>query len=599
MCCTCTVSYVNIVRSRAGMPGFTSPVSPTGSVIHHAPSNASDKLHSVVESLNKGSVKGSDEEDAFADMPGMESGTDSDEGGPPSARKRRLKDIAKGLATKKLHPHAFYSRGAKSRVEEPSSPSEVPLRHVRHKDASNGSSRSALSASILSDVPLRHVINKDASKGSSISASDKSVCAASVKSQPLPSSGEQAVAPGFLLRLDKDKKRYSTSGEQSIAAASVSRLNKDRSEAQSISTDSFSVCAEQVRPAEDDGKGGACLVCPVLSKAELLQQEEVKGKWQKGNKRRRGKDAVVNEKQMMKNVMKGMQIRKRAKIHDSNIKNVSRQSGRVCSCFATKGVNHYDYISKDMAKHYLYFLHDPDAEITSYLRRARAHQLIRECHDATRQERFMKKGTHGGHNIKYFLHDPFREKKVPLCCAVFSDVIGVAVATVERIRKRVVLGLPPKDTFRAPVASPAYLAIHTNLEALAEDLANESPDLKTVELPMGRKNHYYLLFVEGWRAGVEAGIYQGDPDKPPSLDLFYKVWRRDFNALKVPKRSNRFSKCETCIERRQAIDNARELKDVAAILKTKQELLGHYKWVTLQRKVYHNDRAEAGFNQAR
>lgn len=512
-------------------------VSPVGSVINHGgESSSSSALAQMIQGIRHKDF----DDDEFKDMPAMETDCESDEGSNWPVRK-------------------------------------VPKRIAKNKDATPSSDPGSDKS-----TPSRSGVLRGKRQASASVAEDCSdaVSRAASKNE---SSGDYSQL-SHPLAANKD-----TSSIQSSDLSVVDDKKEDKPAE-----------PQQVDPPRDTVHLG----CPVLSKKELRTQEEQKSRWCKGSRLRRGKAAKLNEQEQLKEAFKGQNIRKRLRIHPQIVKGICRGSGRVCSCFKSKGVNHFEYVTEDMAKHYRYFLHDPeDEDLSGYMRRYRAHELIKACHESTRQERFMKSGKHGGDNIKYHLWCPFREKRIPLCCPLFAEVLGLDESTIRRIRSRVVKHLPPEETFRAPVASPQYLAIHTFLEGLAEDLANESPDLTTVELPMGRKNHYYMLFAEGWKPGVLSGVYtQGnrtlDPDMPPSIDLFYKVWRRDFNALRVPKRSNRFSKCETCIERRQAVDNARQLRDSAAILKTKQELLGHYKWVTLQRKVYHNDRAAAGTNPA-
>ncbi len=119
---------------------------------------------------------------------------------------------------------------------------------------------------------------------------------------------------------------------------------------------------------------------------------------------------------------------------------------------------------------------------------------------------------------------------------------------------------------------------------------------------MGSKNNYYEMFVEDFKAGLSNGLYfrkkvnPDDPDckiDPPSRSLFYKVWLTEFGGLVVPKRQNRFSKCDCCINYKCQLDESRKNLDFEGVQEWKTRLYAHYRWVTLQRKKYYWHRRKA------
>jgi hypothetical protein len=121
--------------------------------------------------------------------------------------------------------------------------------------------------------------------------------------------------------------------------------------------------------------------------------------------------------------------------------------------------------------------------------------------------------------------------------------MGVDSKTITMVRKMVVDGTPPERSSKTEKAiyqrskSPEWLAISTFIQALGNDMAKNSPDLRITELPSGSKQNYYEIFVEDWKSGVLDGTYfsrratgEGEIPKPPSRSLFYKVWMDEYGG---------------------------------------------------------------------
>lgn len=328
-------------------------------------------------------------------------------------------------------------------------------------------------------------------------------------------------------------------------------------------------------------------------KTKAVIKETDKTRWVKQKKQKKTKPVAPSF------------VRNKEKLMFSSIKDCCRSGKAQCFC---NDCNHYEYITMDMVRHYRWTLYDPDKDLRMYETRKKVHELLEKCHRKTQNDHLRQTGRTKFTHMKYHLYDPFREIDIPLCKSVFCKVVGIHRSTCDRIRKRVFKGEPPlidprsEALLRDREKSDAYMALYSYLEFLAENLSNESPDQRCIELPVGHKVHYYQMFCKEWEEGLLTGRYtQLKPccEKPPSKALFYKVWRRDFSALKVPVRSARFSKCDTCVSYKAAIMDAKKSREDRRMNQLKGELYDHYKWVALQRKVYHHNRADAATNPER
>ena len=208
--------------------------------------------------------------------------------------------------------------------------------------------------------------------------------------------------------------------------------------------------------------------------------------------------------------------------------------------------------------------------------------------------------------VKYFLQCAVTGRMLPLCRNSYCWIIGVSRGTLGKYVKLVKQGKLQAERDRRKDGKnesikedrPEYFAICTFLEALTEDLSSKSPDCRLTELPSGSKVQYYEMFCEEWKNGLESGMYyksrkKNQPTAPPSKSLFYSVWRKEFNGLIVPKRHNRFSKCDDCVRAKLSLQMARTNKDLDELREWKTILYAHYRWVVLQRKKYHKHRRKA------
>ena len=211
--------------------------------------------------------------------------------------------------------------------------------------------------------------------------------------------------------------------------------------------------------------------------------------------------------------------------------------------------------------------------------------------------------------VKYFVRcneEPGVIRRV--CPTVFCAVTGVCSNTLDDVRQAVLRNDPPpyrrgvEKSLHEREKSPQWIGCSTYLEALSCSLANQSPDTKHTELPLGSKANYYDMMVEDWKVGVANGLYfskRVNPDAlennppPPSRSLFYKVWAMDYGSLIVPRRQNRFSKCDTCVNYKAQVEEARRNREYELALEWKTRLYAHYRWVTLQRKRYYWHRRKA------
>lgn len=211
--------------------------------------------------------------------------------------------------------------------------------------------------------------------------------------------------------------------------------------------------------------------------------------------------------------------------------------------------------------------------------------------------------------VSYYLQCAVTGRLVPMCRESFCFVIGVSKATLGNVVKLIKQGRLQGERQRRKEGKnekikedrPEYFAVCTFLEALQEDLSSHSPDCRLTELPSGSKIQYYEMFCEEWKSGLESGMHyksrkKTESTKPPSKSLFYAIWRKEFNGLIVPKRHNRFSKCDDCVRAKLSLQQARNNHDGDELREWKTILYAHYRWVVLQRKKYHKHRRKAKEN---
>lgn len=212
--------------------------------------------------------------------------------------------------------------------------------------------------------------------------------------------------------------------------------------------------------------------------------------------------------------------------------------------------------------------------------------------------------------LTYRLQDPSTGCYFHVCQSTFCGVLGLSKGTLSYLVKQAKAGKPlVRDKHLEKIIakkqqSPEYQGIVTYLETLTEDLANHSPDCRVTELPSGFKVHFYDMFCADWKKGLLKGVYNRsagrsvgkNAEKPPSKALFYRVWRTEFPHLKVPKRNNRFSKCDWCTGLKTHLESARTRGDQEEVNYWKSCLYDHYSWVSLQRRKYHKHRRKAAEN---
>ena len=277
----------------------------------------------------------------------------------------------------------------------------------------------------------------------------------------------------------------------------------------------------------------------------------------------------------------------------------------TCAC---KDKDCWRGIYPETTRHYREHLYDPDPKIGAYEVRKKLYGYLKELYDEGIKKRYFK-STDAKIKLKYWVKcavDP--EARRTVCFPVFCQVMGVSKSTLSNIRAMVVRGIPlPLNAKKEKNAynrtkSPQWLGIAAYIEALGHDLANDSPDTRVTELPMGTKQNYYELFLQEWASGVASGLYYrnrvniaGDL-KVPSRSLFYKVWSEEYGGLVVPRHQNRFSKCDTCLQYKSHLEDARKNRDHDGIQEWKTRLFAHYRWVTTQRRKYHWHRRKAADN---
>jgi hypothetical protein len=295
----------------------------------------------------------------------------------------------------------------------------------------------------------------------------------------------------------------------------------------------------------------------------------------------------------------------RTSASDINRNSNSKYYKRQCKC---KDKNCWAGVYPSTTRMYRERLYDPDPVLGRYHLRK---ELYKEVDSVLKEgiRRGWYKRTPVVKQLKYFIRCAQEPGVIRMVCPqVFCAVAGVCSDTLGHARKAVLEGNPPDYSRSKEKAlyqrekSPAWLAISTYLEGLSHHLANLSPDIRNTELPMGSKLNYYEMFVEDWKAGISNGLYfrkkvdplnpENDPE-PPSCSLFYKIWAIDFGSLVVPRRQNRFSKCDICINYKAQLDEARRNRDFLQAEEWKTRLYAHYRWVTLQRKKYYWHRRKA------
>jgi hypothetical protein len=307
-------------------------------------------------------------------------------------------------------------------------------------------------------------------------------------------------------------------------------------------------------------------------------------------------------------------VMKARKTNASQIRHYSNLGGASCGC---KDCNHFLSLNFDTVKHYreLFWLGDSESgkAANRYLRRKAVWTMLREIYKEEYRCLVRKNPlAKVDEEIKfsrcaYRVRCQVTGRQIPLCFTAFCGLTGLSRENVQALRRMAVLNIaPPRDrhaeeALRKQQESGEWLAVSAFIEALAQDLADCSPDTRVTELPSGHKADYYDMFRGEWTVLVRQGVYHrtkfpfSDPNKPPSKSFFYKVWRTQFAHIGVPKRQNRFSKCDWCVSLKHNLQCAREsrCKDYVEVQYWKGRLFDHYRYVSLQRRVYHQQRREA------
>ena len=208
--------------------------------------------------------------------------------------------------------------------------------------------------------------------------------------------------------------------------------------------------------------------------------------------------------------------------------------------------------------------------------------------------------------VQYYLQCALTGRILPMCFQAFVQILGVSKDNVSKVVNMVKNGTLQQERLRRRNLKnermkedrPEYFAVCTYLESLSEDLASHSPDMRLTELPSGSKVQYYELFCKEWEDGLQKGLFyksrnKDKLDQPPSKAYFYSVWRQEFSGLIVPKRINRFSKCDECVRAKLSLQQARVNNDHDEVQEWKTILYAHYKWVIVNRKKYHKHRRKA------
>lgn len=291
-------------------------------------------------------------------------------------------------------------------------------------------------------------------------------------------------------------------------------------------------------------------------------------------------------------------------------------SNRRCGCGGAK--NCYDIIEFETTRFYREMMYgcSENGRVTRFERNRFVYDLLERVVKEETDFRNMSRKISGQRKkvrLTYRLTCQQSGRYFRVCQGAFAGVLGISKGKVHEMSVKAKNGQrPTRDSKADKVArkketSPQYMAILTFLETLADDLANHSPDCRVTELPSGFKIQFYDLFKLEWFRGLKDGVYTRTAksmegkfkDKPPSKDLFYRVWRQEFPHLKVPRRNNRFSKCDHCVTLKQHLESARQSGDQDEVRFWKECLYEHYTWVKLQRRKYHKHRRKAAQNPAK
>jgi hypothetical protein len=319
------------------------------------------------------------------------------------------------------------------------------------------------------------------------------------------------------------------------------------------------------------------------------------------------------------------------------IRRVCNKGQQRCGCAnlpCGTPVNCYSKVNFETAEHYRMMLYNEDDKgVNQAFRRQFMRTMLIKFHDEAKKKQAKLHKTSQAMRLDYYLEDfaytnpanPREVKKVNVCRKVFENVLGPSHQTWSNVYDEVVnrglRSFPDDEESQRKVQgkSDEWLACATFLSFLLDDLADMSPDTRGHELPSGFKRDYYEMFCNDWNLGVLNGAYTRsknkfkkqptkanaenldlDPPndgagdeanlKPPSISFFYRVWRTEFKDVTVPRRHNRFSKCDLCCSLKGQLGRATDNKEKRRI---KILLFEHYAWVTLQRRKYHWHRKKA------
>jgi hypothetical protein len=276
---------------------------------------------------------------------------------------------------------------------------------------------------------------------------------------------------------------------------------------------------------------------------------------------------------------------------------------------------------------------EDDKGVNQAFRRQFMRSMLIKFHDEAKQKQAKQHKTSQALRLEYYLKDfaylnpekPREIKKVHVCRVVFEDVLGPSHETwcnaYDEVVNRGLRSFPEDEERQHKVQGKTdeWLACATFLSFLLDDLADMSPDTRGHELPSGFKRDYYDMFVKDWNDGVLNGAYTRTRNKfkkvqpkakennvdleppnddagdeanttAPSISFFYRVWRTEFKDVTVPRRHNRFSKCDLCCSLKGQLGRATSNDEKRRI---KKLLFEHYAWVTLNRRKYHWHRKKA------
>lgn len=305
---------------------------------------------------------------------------------------------------------------------------------------------------------------------------------------------------------------------------------------------------------------------------------------------------------------------------DASVRKDSCLGGKHCSC---SSFNHWSLIPEVITRHYRDVLYGPGS--SSKKRFEWAQSQIADFYLKSR-DKHCREGKTGDVKLDYFLESPITGKTFQVCFGVWQQVTRCASKDkLSNIRESVVnrhefrykdssksLDEQFKDSVSSSKQKSAeYCAVLAFLDSCFEEIADKSPDTRFSELPSGSKIDYYRMFCEEWQEGLLTGVYYrsyhvfkkgvtSDNDAelecdvinqaPPSLSFFYKVWRAEYGHLKVPKKQNRFSKCDWCGHLKSQIALAKEVEERKY---WRTRLYDHYRWSALQRRKYQKHRQKA------